>query len=165
VPESYVADPRQRIEIYRKLHRCADTADLESLRQEMRDRFGELPRAAENMLSEARLRRLAEEVGVASITLPTDRAQRSAHRMAGRLVVMSAADEQRVVQVLTAAQQDYRQVDERLFELRLPTGARRGGGRTGGTRISGEFLLSFLTRVLERGMSALAALAEDPRGD
>ena len=44
IPFRYIADARQRIEIYRKLAQATDKAGLRGLEQELRDRFGVLPR-------------------------------------------------------------------------------------------------------------------------
>ncbi len=50
LPGAYVADPRARIEAYRKAADAPDEAALEKLREEWRDRYGPLPPAAENLL-------------------------------------------------------------------------------------------------------------------
>ena len=67
LPLDYIADPRQRIEVYRKLAQITDKPSLEKLAKEVRDRFGPLPRAVETVLQVAELKLLASERGVAVI--------------------------------------------------------------------------------------------------
>jgi transcription-repair coupling factor (superfamily II helicase) len=73
IPFGYIADARQRIEIYRKLAQATDQAGLKSLKQEMRDRFGPLPPALELLLHVAELKVLASERGITVIEVQEDR--------------------------------------------------------------------------------------------
>jgi transcription-repair coupling factor (superfamily II helicase) len=73
IPFRYIADARQRIEIYRKLAQATDQAGLKSLKQEMRDRFGPLPPAIELLLRVAELKVLASERGITVIEVQEDR--------------------------------------------------------------------------------------------
>ena len=73
LPHDYVSDTRQRIELYRKLAQAASTEEIGSLRQEMRDRFGKPPAAAELLLRLAALKLLAGDVGVTSVETRGDR--------------------------------------------------------------------------------------------
>jgi transcription-repair coupling factor (superfamily II helicase) len=73
IPFRYIADARQRIEIYRKLAQATDQAGLKSLKQEMRDRFGPLPPALELLLRVAELKVLASERGITVIEVQEDR--------------------------------------------------------------------------------------------
>ncbi len=67
IPLRYIADARQRIEVYRKLAQAADKAALENLAREIRDRFGQLPAAVERLLQVAALKNLASDRGVTAI--------------------------------------------------------------------------------------------------
>ena len=73
LPHDYVSDTRQRIELYRKLAQAASAGDIGSLRQEMRDRFGKPPPAAELLLQLAMLKLVAGDVGVTSIETRGDK--------------------------------------------------------------------------------------------
>ena len=73
LPLSYVAEPRQRIEIYRKLSQAPDKTALEALRAEIRDRFGPFPPALEMLFLVADLKRLAGERGVTAIETREDK--------------------------------------------------------------------------------------------
>jgi transcription-repair coupling factor (superfamily II helicase) len=55
VPHSYVGDSKMRIACYRQLAEAEEPGDLEKTRREWRDRFGPLPRAAENALTVAHI--------------------------------------------------------------------------------------------------------------
>jgi transcription-repair coupling factor (superfamily II helicase) len=73
IPFRYIADARQRIEIYRKLAQATDKDGLRSLEQELRDRFGQLPPPLELLLLVAELKVLASERGVTVIEVQEDR--------------------------------------------------------------------------------------------
>ena len=73
IPFSYIADARQRIEIYRKLAQATDRAGLRNLKQELRDRFGPLPPALELLLRVAELKVLASERGITVIEVKDDK--------------------------------------------------------------------------------------------
>lgn len=54
LPCSYVQDTRQKIEIYKKMASCLTMEEMEAVKEEMQDRFGELPEQVEGMwLSES----------------------------------------------------------------------------------------------------------------
>jgi transcription-repair coupling factor (superfamily II helicase) len=59
IPLTYVADPKQRIETYRKLAGITDEEEITRLKAELRDRFGPLPAAVELLLQVAALKLLA----------------------------------------------------------------------------------------------------------
>jgi transcription-repair coupling factor (superfamily II helicase) len=56
LPRDYVTSPRIKLELYRRLGRLRTLSHLGDFRQEMIDRFGVLPRPAENLLIEAEIR-------------------------------------------------------------------------------------------------------------
>jgi transcription-repair coupling factor (superfamily II helicase) len=63
----YIAEAQQRIEVYRKLAQVTDKSGLERLREELRDRFGQLPPAVETLFRVTELKFIAAERGVTSI--------------------------------------------------------------------------------------------------
>ena len=67
LPDEYVPTPKQKIEIYRQINRALDMNAVESVRLAMVDRFGPLPRPAENLIEEARVRLLAGSAGIDSV--------------------------------------------------------------------------------------------------
>jgi len=56
LPRDYVPDEALGLEMYRKLARCRDAREVALVSDEMRDRFGPLPPAAERVLAESRIR-------------------------------------------------------------------------------------------------------------
>ncbi len=56
IPFPYIEDETLRLGIYRKMVTAARKKDVETLRKEMRDRFGPLPRSVERLLTLASLR-------------------------------------------------------------------------------------------------------------
>lgn len=67
IPFDYIAESKQRIDVYRKLAQLTDKHGLEQLKSELRDRFGQLPPATELLLQIAELKLLASGKGVTAI--------------------------------------------------------------------------------------------------
>jgi transcription-repair coupling factor (superfamily II helicase) len=67
LPRDYVPGAKLKVELYRRLGRLRELAHLADFRQELVDRFGPLPPPAENLLTEAELRILAERWQVARV--------------------------------------------------------------------------------------------------
>jgi transcription-repair coupling factor (superfamily II helicase) len=68
LPDEYVADEAQKLELYRRLARARTPADLIAFRQEATDRFGPLPPPVVRLVEVAELRMAAEAAGIASIS-------------------------------------------------------------------------------------------------
>ena len=73
VPLQYISDPRQRVEIYRKLAQVTDNRSLRALRDELRDRFGSLPPPIELLLQVAELKVLADDRGITVMETQKDK--------------------------------------------------------------------------------------------
>jgi transcription-repair coupling factor (superfamily II helicase) len=69
LPERYVADSEERMDIYRRLARMSSPDAIAELRDELNDRFGRLPSPAENMLKMVMLRVRALAAGVERIDM------------------------------------------------------------------------------------------------
>jgi transcription-repair coupling factor (superfamily II helicase) len=67
IPDSYVALPTMKMEVYKKIASILTQADLDSLHQELIDRFGPLPEEAQSLLSLAEIRVLCRRLSVASL--------------------------------------------------------------------------------------------------
>jgi transcription-repair coupling factor (superfamily II helicase) len=72
LPDSYVHDTEERMDIYRRLSRQVDSAGIEGMRDELRDRFGPLPQQAENMLALVDLKIMAGAGGIEKAELGDD---------------------------------------------------------------------------------------------
>ena len=67
LPERYVKLANQRISLYKRISLIGNRYDLEDMTDELLDRYGELPRAASNLLRIALIRSLAQECGITQI--------------------------------------------------------------------------------------------------
>jgi len=85
-PEGYVEDESLRLGLYRRLAGFTTLREVEEMREELQDRFGSLPEAAENLLYLLRLRILGWEGEVQAIS--TDR---------GRIIIELAREREMVL--------------------------------------------------------------------
>ena len=67
LPDEYVPSHEAKLDVYRRLSRVTDAAQIVALQHELRDRFGPLPQPAEAMLAVAQLRLLGAHLGVDNI--------------------------------------------------------------------------------------------------
>ena len=67
LPESYIMNEEQKLEIYKKIAAIASTEDYDDIREELEDRFGEIPAPAGNLLRVALIRSVAARVGISEI--------------------------------------------------------------------------------------------------
>ncbi len=69
LPDDYVTSQDAKLDIYRRLTHMTDPAEIESLREEVRDRFGPLPAPAETFMAVALLRVLGGAAEIESMLL------------------------------------------------------------------------------------------------
>ncbi|MHB0948700.1 MAG: transcription-repair coupling factor [Gemmatimonadaceae bacterium] len=67
LPDDYVPAQDAKLDVYRRLSRASEMGEIDTLRAELRDRFGPLPPPAEAMLGIAALRILGGQLGVEGI--------------------------------------------------------------------------------------------------
>ena len=68
LPNDYVPDEAQKLELYRRLSRARTAGDIAAFRQEVADRFGPPPEPVLRLMEVAELRLAAEAAGVSSIS-------------------------------------------------------------------------------------------------
>ncbi len=69
IPESYILNEEQKLEIYKKIAAVASAEDCDDVRDEMRDRFGEkIPEPAENLLRVSLIRSTAQKMEICDIS-------------------------------------------------------------------------------------------------
>jgi len=68
LPDGYVPEEAQKLELYRRLARARTGGDLAAFRQELLDRFGPMPAPVVRLVEVAELRLTAEAAGVASMS-------------------------------------------------------------------------------------------------
>ena len=67
LPDRYVPSASQRMALYKRISLITSEADLDDMTDELLDRYGNLPRAATNLLKIALIRSLAEGCGITQI--------------------------------------------------------------------------------------------------
>ncbi len=67
LPARYVPSSTQRMALYKRISLIASPLDVEDMTDELLDRYGDLPRAASNLLSIALIRSLAARAGILQI--------------------------------------------------------------------------------------------------
>jgi transcription-repair coupling factor (superfamily II helicase) len=73
VPEEYVADRDEKLDVYRRLAATTEGAALDALAGELRDRFGPPPAEVEQLISLKRLRLLGRDAGATRLRVRRDR--------------------------------------------------------------------------------------------
>ena len=100
IPDSFVPDERERLVLYRRMARAASRADLDALREEMRDRFGPPPTLVDNLLAAMDLRRRMREMMMLSAILKGDQLEVKFHPDApldtAKLVALTDANRRRM---------------------------------------------------------------------
>jgi len=68
IPIDYIPDPAQRINIYRKFASSGDSQSLEKIREELEDRYGDIPPSCLTLFELVELRQLAKRLGIEKIS-------------------------------------------------------------------------------------------------
>jgi transcription-repair coupling factor (superfamily II helicase) len=95
LPDDYVGDDDAKLDLYRRLARAEQPGEIEAVRDELRDRFGRLPAAAERLLLVAELRALGAQAGLETVLIKGDEARLTfrrdaSPRLAGLQVALEA---------------------------------------------------------------------------
>jgi transcription-repair coupling factor (superfamily II helicase) len=75
LPAGYCSDVHERLVLYKRLANCDTEEALTAMHEELVDRFGVLPEAAQALVESHRLRILAHPLGVVRIDAPAEHAQ------------------------------------------------------------------------------------------
>jgi hypothetical protein len=96
LPDEYVPDSSQKLHLYRRLSKASGLAEIESLKIELTDRFGQPPVEVERLLDAAALRVLGRSVGAERIFVRGRTARVTFRRdVVPRLAVLEAPLRQR----------------------------------------------------------------------
>ena len=68
LPSDYVAEEKQRMEMYKRIASVVTDEDRADVTDELIDRYGDLPPAAETLLDVSQLRALCNRLGVSQVT-------------------------------------------------------------------------------------------------
>jgi hypothetical protein len=108
IPKTYIAADRQRMEMYRRLTRCASMEMLAGLESDMKDAFGEPPRQVILLLAMTEVRLLSQMYGIESVIKKDPD------------VVLTVHDAGRAQQALVGAPGTLRVIDNKTVYLRMP---------------------------------------------
>ena len=75
LPDGYIPDDDVKLDLYRRLARAAESGEIDGLRDELRERFGPLPDAAETLLDMTRLRVMGAALGLQNVLVRGDEAR------------------------------------------------------------------------------------------
>ncbi len=110
LPDSYVPETAQKLELYRRLGRVRSDGELAAFRQELIDRFGPLPQPVLRLLEVVELRLAAEKAGIVSIS-----------REEGELVVrLGTLSRSAAVRALATMGRDVVRYGSNQARIRLP---------------------------------------------
>jgi transcription-repair coupling factor (superfamily II helicase) len=95
LPDAYVPDAAAKLDLYRRLARAEQPCEIQAVREELRDRFGPLPDAAQRLILVSELRALGARLGLEMVLVKGDEARltfrRDARpRLAGLTVALDA---------------------------------------------------------------------------
>ncbi len=65
-PESYIADEKERINLYRRMKELTSVEAFEEIKEELVDRFGKMPKEALQAIQYFEMRFIAEQIGLSS---------------------------------------------------------------------------------------------------
>ena len=148
LPDAYVPDTAQKLELYRRLGRVRTAGELAAFRQELADRFGPPPQPVLRLLEVVELRMAAELAGVASIS-----------REEGELVVrLGTLTRSSVMRALAPMGRDVVRFGSNQARIRLP----RDPGRAWGVAQSVVARLLPVARE-QQEQRERAATAQGPR--
>lgn len=68
IPDSYIVNENQKMDIYKRIASISSKEEADDMRDELMDRFGNIPKAVENLLQVALLRVTARTVYITDIT-------------------------------------------------------------------------------------------------
>ncbi|MEQ6377528.1 transcription-repair coupling factor [Bacillaceae bacterium S4-13-56] len=68
IPDTYIQDERQKIDMYKRIRAIEDEQDIQDIRDELMDRFGDYPEEVENLLTIAKLKMKAKKERIQSIS-------------------------------------------------------------------------------------------------
>jgi len=69
IPSEYISDQDLRLRLYRRIADLRDESELDALGSEFRDRFGQLPEMAQNLLYQMRVKLRAEKARLTSVNM------------------------------------------------------------------------------------------------
>tara|TARA_B000000532_G_scaffold244247_1_gene243433 strand:- start:9901 stop:13239 length:3339 start_codon:yes stop_codon:yes gene_type:complete len=69
IPDTYISNIEERLNIYKELNSIKEEKELEILQNNLEDRFGEIPKSVEDLISSMKLKWVAKELGFERLLL------------------------------------------------------------------------------------------------
>lgn len=113
LPEDYVPDVSQRLVLYKRLSNARDENEVALIRDELLDRYGRLPREAENLVEVIRLKIVARRLGIARI-------ETARGEIVFQVAPKTSIDPARLVQLLSHARAGLRITPEQKIVAKAP---------------------------------------------
>lgn len=73
IPESYLSNRIERLNLYRRISECKLVTDVAAIRDELEDRFGKPPSEVENLFCSVELKMLGQELRLTKVTFKNER--------------------------------------------------------------------------------------------
>ena len=67
IPEEYIPNENQKIEVYRNIALCRTEEEIKNIEEDIKDRFGKIPKEVYNLLEIAKIKEMAKENGIIKI--------------------------------------------------------------------------------------------------
>ncbi len=69
IPDVFIESDAERLDFYRRLYGVSSTDEIQAMRDELRDRFGEYPEEVENLFGVVELKTMASKIGFTKVEL------------------------------------------------------------------------------------------------
>ncbi|MGA3245213.1 MAG: transcription-repair coupling factor [Bacteroidota bacterium] len=69
IPDIFIESDSERLDFYRRLYGVSSTEEIQSMRDELRDRFGEYPEEVENLFGVVELKTIASKIGFTKVEI------------------------------------------------------------------------------------------------
>lgn len=112
--EEYIPDVHQRLSLYRRFSAANEDTEVDALEEELRDRYGELPSEAQNLMWLIRIKILLKRNGIDTLTVGPERVS----LLSGP---GSKLDPVRAVSMVSGNPDKYQLTPDSKFVARIPT--------------------------------------------
>lgn len=67
IPDSYIENESQKIEVYQNIALCENGQDIENIKENIVDRFGKIPKEVKNLLEIAKIKGMCKKLGITKV--------------------------------------------------------------------------------------------------
>ena len=64
IPDSYIENGNQKIEVYQNIALCNTDEDIKNVREDISDRFGKIPKEVNNLLEISKIKAMCKNLGI-----------------------------------------------------------------------------------------------------